>query len=241
MPDPKISVITVVYNNVDSIEKTIQSVLGQKYDHIEYIIIDGHSTDGTVDVIRKYESKISYWISEPDRGIYDAMNKAIRVASGGWLNFMNAGDCYADESVLEKIFAEKKIENYSFLYADFFVTKHARQLKVISSFEKGILLHQSIIYKKNLHDRWGEYLVTSKYIVSDYLFFNQIPYNEVKKVPIPISINSIAGVSGGEWCWYQKLCFDYIFNRISIQRLLISLTIRMVKNLILKLLNIFRK
>ena len=87
-----ISVVTVSYNAVSTIEQTILSVINQTYPHIEYIIIDGGSTDGTVDVIKKYADKITYWVSEPDKGIYDAMNKGLRRVRGDWCVFMNSGD-----------------------------------------------------------------------------------------------------------------------------------------------------
>lgn len=89
---PLITVITVCYNVVNELEKTILSILNQNYDKIEYIVIDGGSKDGTVDVIKKYAGRLAYWVSEPDKGIYDAMNKGIRVAKGEWCVFMNAGD-----------------------------------------------------------------------------------------------------------------------------------------------------
>ena len=98
-----ISVVTVCYNAADTIEKTMLSVLNQTYHDIEYIIIDGGSTDGTVEIIRKYADRIAYWVSEPDKGIYDAMNKGIKVATGEWINFMNAGDEFVDEGVIEKL------------------------------------------------------------------------------------------------------------------------------------------
>lgn len=91
---PVLSVITVVYNNRDTIEQTIQSVLNQTYKNIEYLIVDGGSTDGTLDVIKKYDGQISYWHSEPDNGIYDAMNKGIRMAIGDYICLLNADDWF---------------------------------------------------------------------------------------------------------------------------------------------------
>ena len=101
---PLISIITVVFNGEKYLEDTIQSVINQTYDNVEYIIVDGGSTDGTLDIIKKYEDKIDYWVSEKDRGIYDAMNKGIDVASGEWLNFMNGGDEFYDNKIIENIF-----------------------------------------------------------------------------------------------------------------------------------------
>lgn len=99
----KISVVTVCYNAVDLIESTIRSVLMQTWGDVEYIVIDGGSTDGTIDIINNYSDRISYWISEPDKGIYDAMNKGIKAATGDYINFMNAGDTFHDEKVIEKL------------------------------------------------------------------------------------------------------------------------------------------
>ena len=101
---PLISIITVVFNGEKYLEETIQSVINQTYSNVEYIIIDGGSSDGTLDIIKKYEERIDYWVSEKDKGIYDAMNKGIDVASGEWINFMNAGDGFYADDVLDKIF-----------------------------------------------------------------------------------------------------------------------------------------
>lgn len=87
-----ITVITVSYNAGKSLEETIKSVLSQTYKNIEYIIIDGGSTDGTLNIIKKYEKQLAYWVSEPDTGIYDAMNKGIDAAHGNWVYFIGAGD-----------------------------------------------------------------------------------------------------------------------------------------------------
>lgn len=114
-----ISVVTVVYNAKVYIEATINSVLNQTYPNIEYIIIDGGSTDGTVDIIKKYESSISYWISEPDKGVYDAMNKGIERASGKWINFMNAGDMFYSPQAVDNIFSiGEDFSEYAIVYGD---------------------------------------------------------------------------------------------------------------------------
>lgn len=98
---PKISIVTVSFNAVKQIENTITSVLNQTYPYIEYIIIDGGSTDGSVDIIKRYAHRLTYWISEPDEGIYDGMNKGLQVASGEWINFMNSGDTFFNTQVIE--------------------------------------------------------------------------------------------------------------------------------------------
>lgn len=103
MNNDLVTIVTVTYNAEDLLEKTIWSVINQNYKNIEYIIIDGASTDKTVDIIKKYEDKIDYWISEPDEGIYFAMNKAIDKASGKWINFMNAGDTFFDLDTINYI------------------------------------------------------------------------------------------------------------------------------------------
>ena len=100
---PLITVITVSYNCAASLEETIVSVISQTYNHTEYIVIDGASTDGSLDVLRKYDRHIDFWISEKDGGIYDAMNKALDVATGDYVNFLNAGDTIDGDGKLEKI------------------------------------------------------------------------------------------------------------------------------------------
>ena len=99
----KISVITVCFNAVSTIEKTICSVLNQSWSDLEYIIIDGGSKDGTVDILKKYSSRLSYYISEPDKGIYDAMNKGVKKASGDYVLFLGADDLLFDNEVLSVI------------------------------------------------------------------------------------------------------------------------------------------
>lgn len=99
----KISIITVVYNGIELLSGTMESVFTQTYPNIEYLIIDGNSTDGTQDLIRENEDKITKWISEPDKGLYDAMNKGIRMATGDFVWFMNAGDRIFAADTIEKM------------------------------------------------------------------------------------------------------------------------------------------
>jgi glycosyltransferase involved in cell wall biosynthesis len=100
VPDFKISLVTVVFNAVSTIADCIESVIGQNFNNIEYIIIDGGSTDGTIQIIEKYRHHLTHFVSEPDKGIYDAMNKGIKLASGNIVGILNSDDCFADNMVL---------------------------------------------------------------------------------------------------------------------------------------------
>mgnify|MGYP000020461838 CR=1 FL=1 len=114
---PLITVITVVFNGSDSLEETILSVINQSYENIEYIVIDGGSTDDSIDIIRRYEHAIDFWISEKDGGIYDAMNKGIAIASGDWVNFMNGGDLFYSTDTIKSIF-NNKLDHSKIIYGD---------------------------------------------------------------------------------------------------------------------------
>lgn len=106
--DVKVSVVTVVYNAVDKIAATLESVLDQRYEALEYIVVDGGSTDGTMEIINRYRDRLDIVISEKDNGIYDALNKGIALAGGEWIGIMNAGDCFASNDVLSRLFSGDK-------------------------------------------------------------------------------------------------------------------------------------
>lgn len=129
MDNPKVSIITVVYNDVNHIEKSIVDTLGQTYGNFEYIIVDGGSTDGTKQIIEKYSDKITKWISEPDKGIYDAMIKGYKLASGDWLLFHNCGDFFENSRILESVFANSHYSSYSLIACA------SRAINANSSFE----------------------------------------------------------------------------------------------------------
>src|SRR5574343_380982 len=112
----KISIITVCYNSSETIEDTIQSVASQNYPNIEYIIVDGLSKDSTVDIIKKHSDVVSKWVSEKDKGIYDAMNKGIAMATGDIIGILNADDVYTNKDVLSKVVRHFEESNVKGVY-----------------------------------------------------------------------------------------------------------------------------
>ena len=232
---PKVSVITVVFNSKNLIKATLESVINQTYKNLEYLVVDGNSNDGTSEIINFYSLYIARHIREPDKGIYDAMNKGIRLASGNWVVFMNAGDIFADDGVLSNIFSVFIPQNIKFLYSDFIVSGKEKDNNKLynADYKRGVILHQSVIYQKELHLTYGYYLVTKKIIISDYLFFNSVPKEMIVKTDIIISINNGEGISQGSWCYYQKKCADYIFGRINLSSLFKSILLFQLKQLIL--------
>jgi len=151
---PSITVITVCYNSEKTIKETIESVINQTYSNIEYILIDGNSTDNTVKILESYEEEakekeISYkWISEPDKGIYDAMNKGIDIASGNWIYFLGSDDIFIDRFVVERV--SKKFHNRNTIYyGDVYRPKlnrlYAGEFSKLKLSKQNIC-HQSIFY-----------------------------------------------------------------------------------------------
>lgn len=116
---PILSIITVTYNCKDDLEVTLESILNQTFKNYELIIIDGGSKDGTLDTIKRYKERINFWVSESDHGIYDAMNKGIKVAQGSYLQFLNAGDLFFKKDSLQKVFFE--YEKYDVIYGDIYI------------------------------------------------------------------------------------------------------------------------
>lgn len=153
---PLISVVTVVFNGKKYLEETIKSVISQTYENIEYLIVDGGSTDGTLDIIKKYEGHIDYWISEPDKGVYDAMNKGIQLATGEWINFMNAGDTFCEISTISDIFDTLDCSGYTILYGDCIVQypgfERMKRAGELNALNKGMQFsHQSMFINTEFH------------------------------------------------------------------------------------------
>lgn len=200
---PKITVVTVTYNAEKSLEKTILSVVNQTYPNIEYIIIDGGSNDKTVNIIKKYAKQIDYWVSEPDKGIYDAMNKGIDKANGEWINFMNAGDCLANEKVLWEIFSKEYRKETGCVFGDSMVLENGKmRMQHINPFwrqktkikTKGIC-HQSCFINTRLAKLF-KYDISYK-IAADFKLLLDIRCNNYLfyYVPVAVCIFDITGVS----------------------------------------------
>ena len=149
----KISIITVVLNGVTTIEQTIRSVLSQDYANLEYIIIDGGSTDGTLDIVKEYDSSLSYWASEKDRGIYSAMNKGLKHATGEYVAFLNSDDWY-EHGVVRRVASFIDLTNADVVYGDYYRVASNGQKTIISAlpldyFNIGIpFCHQSVFMRR---------------------------------------------------------------------------------------------
>jgi len=172
----KISIITVNYNDNSGLQKTIKSVLNQSLRNFEFIIIDGNSNDGSKEFLQQNTDQSIRWVSEPDRGIYHAMNKGIKMATGQYLLFLNSGDILFDNEVIKQV--DIKIDGtYGIYYGDIIFAEHKQQKKVVfpdtlsfTFFFKQSLSHQASFIKKTLFDEIFPYNEDFK-IVSDWEFF----------------------------------------------------------------------
>ena len=184
-----ISIITVVYNGEKYLEETIKSVIDQTYDKVEYVIIDGGSTDGTLDIIKKYEDKIDYWVSEKDSGIYDAMNKGIDLATGEWINFMNSGDVFTTLDILAEIINSNfsnKFYGVIFGYVKI-VDKNRNWLGYRHPYKKfencdllkeNCVAHQASFTNRNIFKNIGKFSIEYK-INGDYEFWLRAKKNNI--------------------------------------------------------------
>uniref|UniRef100_C6E0L2 Glycosyl transferase family 2 n=1 Tax=Geobacter sp. (strain M21) TaxID=443144 RepID=C6E0L2_GEOSM len=187
---PLVTVITVVFNGQKHIEETIQSVICQTYDNVEYIIIDGGSTDGTVDLIRKYREQIDYWVSEDDEGIYDAMNKGIKLAQGTWIALLNSDDYYVDKDALYTLSEVGEI--YDVAVSDVIIlTAHSKKLFAVDYRRPSYLnipyMHTGMFFRKKAYYEAGYYDIRYK-IASDieYVFRHKSLGSNIIKLSLPL-------------------------------------------------------
>ncbi|MDB5205615.1 MAG: hypothetical protein JWR72_690 [Flavisolibacter sp.] len=171
----KLSIVTINYNNACGLQKTIESVNNQTFKDVEYIIIDGCSTDSSVEVIQRYKNHLTYWVSEKDHGIYHAMNKGIKVAKGEYILMLNSGDVLNSNVTLADIFTGRVI-NADIIYADVMWNingkikekRHSEKLS-FQYFRNDFLCHQGVFIRRLLHHSVGMYDEGMK-IVADWKF-----------------------------------------------------------------------
>lgn len=174
----KISVITINYNNLNGLEKTLRSVFEQTYQDFEFIVIDGGSQDGSRELIESYSEKFDYWVSEPDKGIYNAMNKGVARATGEYVIHMNSGDTFYEKFTLEKVVPALALGE-DFIYGDaFFFNRFDGEPDSLWIYPKilsfdffciGALNHQAVFIKRSLFNKVGGYNESYK-LISDWLF-----------------------------------------------------------------------
>lgn len=198
---PLVSIVTVTYNAENTLEETIKSILNQSYKNIEYIIIDGSSKDKTVDIIKKYEHNIHIWVSEPDNGIYDAMNKGATLANGEWVIFINAGDFLYNEFVIEE-FARLLTfhQDYSILYGNIlskykcgdYIVKPSRLENIIFHMP---FCHQAAFVKRNLLVEYP-FDINFRIIADHEWFLRMYKLNPLSFKYIPLDIAIFDAVMG---------------------------------------------
>jgi len=202
--EPKISIITVVYNGSSYVEQCILSVLGQDYPNIEYIVIDGKSTDNTMNIVEKYKNKIDAVVSEVDDGIADAMNKGVRIASGEFVFFLNSDDYFVSNSVLNEVVSSMP-RNARLIITDIYfgvnrTRKVPRGFTPMMNVKTGIF-HQGAICKKELFTQFG-YFSTKLSIAFDFEFFLRLYRGGVNVFYIPLAMAMMRDVgisSNKDW------------------------------------------
>ena len=244
----KVSVVTVCYDAINGIEKTISSVLGQSFPEIEYIVIDGGSQDGTVDVVKKYADRIDYFVSEPDGGIYDAMNKGVRASTGDWITFLNAGDTYYSCQSIEAVFSHEIPSDVDVVYGYqvhcFSYGKFVRKQLPLSFFSEGMPFgHESSFVRAEVmkHDGFD----TKYKIAADYDFFYQLHASggHFKPVDVLVAVfEGSEGVSTAEKTVFQthreSSMINGTYHTIRYKKEVVSIYVRMMLK---KYLSVFSK
>ena len=211
----KITIITVVFNGAKHIRSAIQSVLSQDYDNIEYIVIDGGSTDGTVNIVKEYQDKISVFISEPDEGIYDAMNKGIVLATGNVIGILNSDDFYVDNNVVKQVAREFNNRGVDSVFADLVYISSSNINKVVryfdssqfkpSLFSYGLMpAHPTFFVKKSIYEKYGKFHTDFKNaadfdLLVRFIYTNKITYHYIDKVIVKMRLGGASTSFSSMW------------------------------------------
>ena len=228
----KLSIITINLNNAEGLRKTIESVVSQTFTDYEYIVIDGASSDGSVDIIKQYVDKITYWVSEPDNGIFNAMNKGILKATGEYILFLNSGDWFVDKNVVkdfcESNFNEDVISGNIILNHNEIWKTPLKEDLDFAIFYEATLPHPATFIKKELFNTFGSYNENNK-IVSDWEFFlkclvvKNATYNHFDRI---ISFFDLNGISS-----QPEISVDIENERESVYKTYLPLFIKSYKKI----------
>jgi glycosyltransferase involved in cell wall biosynthesis len=233
--NPRISIITVVFNGEKVLERTIQSIHTQTYRNLEYIIIDGASNDGTLELIKQHQEVVNKWKSEPDRGLYDAMNKGLAMASGDYVLFLNAGDQFYKDQTLEKVFSDGVKADV--LYGETLIVDPEgkeigmRRLKtpeVLSwkSLMNGMLVcHQSFIVRRSISPQYElrykiaadyawmlECLKRAKTIVNTHMIISRFLEGGMNKSNIPTALKERFYIMASHYGWLRTLIMHVLIG-----------------------------
>jgi len=197
---PLVSIVLAIFNAGDAVRKTIENICSQTYSQRELLIVDGGSTDETLELIREREKSVDYWLSEPDRGVYDAFNKGIGLAKGDWLYFMGAGDFFVDEMVLERLFTPSP--KGRLLYGNVVWGNTGKLYD--GKFSKSKLCrrnicHQAIFYHKDLFREWGGFDIRYP-LLADWAFNMKCfgdPHTQPEYKKIAVAHFDLDGMSAG--------------------------------------------
>jgi glycosyltransferase involved in cell wall biosynthesis len=215
----KISIITVVWNNKKTIKDAIDSVLSQTYKNIEYIIVDGASTDGTVEIVQSYGDKINKFISEKDKGLYDAMNKGIALATGDIIGILNSDDFYIDSYVIEKVVKEFEEKDVNSVYADLVFVKPENLHKTVRYYDSShfnptkfaygwMPAHPTFFVKREVYEKYGVFRTDLKIgadfdILARFLYTHKISYSYMKEVLVKMRVGGVS--TSFSSIWYNNI------------------------------------
>ena len=211
----KVSIITVVWNNKETIKDAIDSVLNQTYKDIEYIIVDGASTDGTIDIVNSYKDKISKFISEKDNGLYDAMNKGIQLSNGDIIGMLNSDDFFIDEFVIENVIKEFEAKDVDSVYADLVYVNPGNLDKVVRFYDSSYFspgkfaygwmpAHPTFFVKKEIYERYGVFRTDLKIgadfdILVRFLYIYNISFSYMREVLVKMRTGGVSTSFNSIW------------------------------------------
>lgn len=208
---PKVSIITVCYNSAKTIEDTIQSVINQTYENIEYIIVDGLSTDNTLEIVNKYKDKIAKVVSEKDAGLYDAINKGIGLATGEIIANLNSDDFYIDNNVITDVVSKMEETKSDTLYADLYYVDALDTNKVVrnwvsGAYKKGMFFkgwmppHPTFFVRKSVYDNYGKFNLELKSaadyeIMLRFIHKHECSISYLPRVVVRMRVGGVSNVS----------------------------------------------